>query len=330
MEALLRTKVCDFNVRLSDSPLFPLIEKYQRELKALGLENFFPTYYPGDEWFCADGLISISIPFTLCDKKLMRIEKKVVGTTEGSTPVKFLKLLRHETGHAFDHAYKLSSLKRWQHIFGSPKRKYQTGDYFYLPYSKGFPRNLSDSYAQSHPCEDFAECFATVTDKSHNWRQRYRNAPKTLQKLEYVDQLIVKYGPQKPRRFSTDTPYSQKDVNLTLRTYFKQRIKDLGDHSPTYLDQILGEIYPNRTFSRYNLAQLLKDESNSIHSYLKGSQHLPIYFSKRTLTKLISHAKQRKIKISKNQFTKQKPQLLTTIVQLNKIQRRETNKQQKD
>jgi hypothetical protein len=93
---------------------------------------------------------------------------------EGGTPPWCMKLLRHEAGHAFDHAYKLSRRDDWKEVFGSPRTKYQPYYYEVDPGSRDFVRNVPDHYAQAHPVEDFAETFAVWLNPATDWRKRYK------------------------------------------------------------------------------------------------------------------------------------------------------------
>jgi hypothetical protein len=78
---------------------------------------------------------------------------------EGESLGEFLRILRHETGHALDNAYRLHRRKRFREVFGPITQAYPR---FYQPrpYSKRYVQNLDSWYAQSHPAEDFAETFA--------------------------------------------------------------------------------------------------------------------------------------------------------------------------
>ena len=83
--------------------------------------------------------------------------------------------MRHECGHAIDHAYRFSSREDWRAIFGSPEAEYAPETYQPRPYSKGFVRHLPNWYAQAHPDEDFAETFAVwLSMKPEEWREQYR------------------------------------------------------------------------------------------------------------------------------------------------------------
>src|SRR5689334_1862807 len=109
---------------------------------------------------------------------------------EGGTAEWFRMLLRHECGHAIDHAYRFSSRKDWRTVFGSPEAEYTPETYRPKPYSKSFVQHLPNWYAQAHPDEDFAETFAVwLALPAEKWRSEYRGW-KALKKLEYVNEIM--------------------------------------------------------------------------------------------------------------------------------------------
>ena len=122
--------------------------------------SFRPACYLGDEWFSPAGSPAIAIPFYLAHPRLKTLEMHQMLQVEGGTPEWCQQLLRHESGHAIDHAYRFSSRDDWRAVFGSPETEYAPETYQPRPYSNGFVRNLPNWYAQAHPDEDFAETFA--------------------------------------------------------------------------------------------------------------------------------------------------------------------------
>ena len=70
-----------------------------------------------------------------------------------------LRLLRHELGHAIQHAYNFQRRRAWQRTFGKASTPYPKA-YRPNPASRRYVQNLPAWYAQSHPTEDFAETFA--------------------------------------------------------------------------------------------------------------------------------------------------------------------------
>src|SRR5688572_3370037 len=188
-EELLALRICDLGVRIDGSDLEPLIAQLHGELAARGI-RLRPECYLGDEWFTPTGRSMIAIPFYLAHPRLKALEMRQVLEVEGGTPDWAMKLLRHECGHAIDHAYKFSRRPRWRELFGPPDEEATPDIYRPRPYSKSYVRHLANWYAQAHPDEDFAETFAVwLGSAKEEWQERYQGW-KALEKLEYVDELM--------------------------------------------------------------------------------------------------------------------------------------------
>ena len=121
--------------------------------------RFRPHFWLSDEWFCPDGVPGIAVPFYLAHPRLSRLEQSQMLEVEGGTAEWCLRILRHETGHAVENAYRLRLRARRRQLFGSTTKPYPEY-YSPRPYSKSFVIHLDAWYAQSHPDEDFAETFA--------------------------------------------------------------------------------------------------------------------------------------------------------------------------
>ena len=184
-DELLQKRICDLGVRIAGSELEGRVAQLYEELGARGLA-FRPACYLGDEWFSPAGVPAIAIPFYLAHPRLKTLELHQMLEVEGGTPEWCQQLLRHECGHAIDHAYRFSSRDDWRAVFGSPETEYAPETYQPRPYSKGFVRHLPNWYAQAHPDEDFAETFAVwLSLTPEEWREQYRGW-KALEKLEFV------------------------------------------------------------------------------------------------------------------------------------------------
>src|SRR3974390_2339446 len=123
-EELLSVRLCDLNLRIGGSELEPRIEQLFNELAAREV-RFRPDCYLGDEWFSPHGVPAIAIPFYLAHPRLKSLENRQMMEVEGGTPDWCARLLRHECGHALDHAYRFSSRRRWRATFGSPDVDYE-------------------------------------------------------------------------------------------------------------------------------------------------------------------------------------------------------------
>src|SRR5579872_3021530 len=241
-EELLALRICDLGVRIEHSELQPRIEQLNTELGARGV-SLRPDCYLGDEWFSPEGVPAISIPFYLAHPRLKMLELHQMMEVEGGTPDWCQMLLRHECGHAIDHAYRFSSRSDWRDVFGSPETEYAPETYTPRPYSKSFVRHLPNWYAQAHPDEDFAETFAVWLGAApEDWRQRY-SGWKALEKLEYVHTLMTEAAASPPvvtrgRRIS-----EARKLRTTLARHYAARRKLYAEDFPDFYDADLRAIF---------------------------------------------------------------------------------------
>ncbi len=194
-EQLLELRFCDLKLEIKGTLLERRIEKLYDELVDRGIE-FRPHCWLSTEWFSPDGVPGIAIPFYLAHPRLMKLEESQVLEVEGGTPRWCMQLLRHESAHALDSAFRLHYKRTWREVFGrysDPYAKFYTPK----PYSKSYVLHLDYWYAQSHPAEDWAETFAVWLDPHSRWRKRYRGWS-ALKKLQYVDRLMQDVAGRKP------------------------------------------------------------------------------------------------------------------------------------
>ena len=243
-EELLAMRVCDLGVRVEGSELEPRIQQLHEELAARAIP-LRPVCYLGDEWFTPSEQTVIAIPFWLAHPRLKALELRQVLEVEGGTPEWCLQLLRHECGHAIDHAYRFSRRRRWKQLFGNTDNDATPDIYRPRPYSKSFVRHLGNWYAQAHPDEDFAETFAVwLGVPEREWRSRYRGW-KALDKLEYVNELMHEAASMRapevrvPTRRIADASRMRK----TLARYYAERRKNYAEDYPDVYDVDLRAIF---------------------------------------------------------------------------------------
>jgi hypothetical protein len=243
-EELLALRICDLGVRIEGSDLEARVGELYDELEARGL-GLRPICYLGDEWFSPHGALTIAIPFYLAHPRLKALEMHQMLEVEGGTPEWCRMLLRHECGHAIDHAYRFSSRERWREVFGSPDSDYVPETYRPRPYSKSFVRHLSNWYAQAHPDEDFAEtCAVWLAMSPEQWRSRYRGW-KALEKLEYAHSLMEEAA-QKPSVVAPRRRISEAGrLKKTLASYYAARRKLYAEEFPDFYDADLRAIFGN-------------------------------------------------------------------------------------
>lgn len=243
-DELLQMRICDLGVRIEGSMLEPEIARFYALIEERGLV-LRPRCYLGDEWFSPDGVPAISIPFYLAHPRLRELELRQMLDVEGGDPGWCQMLLRHEYGHAFDHAYNVSARQDWQEVFGSLIEEYEPDTYTPRPYSKGFVRHLPNWYAQAHPTEDFAETFAVwLADPPEKWRERYAGW-NALKKIEYVDRLVRELGKTKPLVTGGRRISEASKLKRTLAQYYAARRKTSAEEFPDFYDADLRAIFAN-------------------------------------------------------------------------------------
>ena len=105
-EELLNLQIRKLHLTIKETKLEKSIQELYRELDERGI-RFKPPCYLADEWLSPDGVPVIGIPFYLAHPRLVQLERKMMLEVEGGTKPWCAKLLRHETGHAINYAYKL-------------------------------------------------------------------------------------------------------------------------------------------------------------------------------------------------------------------------------
>src|SRR5712671_7614381 len=194
-EQLLGLRLKDLKVTVDGTWLEACLGTLHEELEERGIRAR-PHAWISSEWFSPENTPGIAIPFYLAHPRLMQLERKMILDVEGGTLPECLRILRHEAGHALQHAYQLHRRRRWQKLFGRSSTRYPSY-YRPNPASRNHVQHLRLWYAQSHPDEDFAETFAVWLTPRSSWRKRYEGWP-ALKKLQYVDELMAELAGRKP------------------------------------------------------------------------------------------------------------------------------------
>ena len=241
---LLRLRLCDLGLALDSSTwLRERLAELDHDLEARGL-RFRPHFYLSDEWFTPDGTTGIAVPFYLAHPRLAKLEESQMLEVEGGTPEWCLRILRHETGHAIDNAYRLQRRRRRQGLFGSSSEPYPD-DYTPQPYSRSFVVHLESWYAQSHPSEDFAETFAVWLTPDAQWRARYAGWP-ALRKLEYMDELMRDIAARDPLIDPGKPVDPLPRVRRTLATHYQRKRVKYGVDYPNFYDRDLRRLFSDK------------------------------------------------------------------------------------
>ena len=194
-EELLKLRFCDLKLTIEGSPLRRQIARLYEELEQRGIQ-VRPHVWLSEEWFSPDGVPGIAVPFYLAHPRLERLERRIMREAEGADSRWFMRILRHEAGHAIDNAYRLRRKKRWREVFGPASLQYPA-HYKARPGSRRYVHHLGEWYAQAHPTEDFAETFAVWLKPRSDWRKSYAEWP-AFNKLSVVEEIMTSVSGQRP------------------------------------------------------------------------------------------------------------------------------------
>ena len=261
-ERLLDLRFQDLDAKVEGSPLEPLVHEIWGEMEERGL-RFKPHVWASTEWFSPDGVPGVAVPFYLVHPRLLRLEKKMMFEAEGGNREECLMILRHEAGHAVQHAWRLQRREGWRRTFGDPSRPYPT-IYRPNPASQRHVQHLRQYYAQAHPHEDFAETFAVWLAPRTQWRRRYAGWP-ALKKLEYVDELMRELRGSTPPVRTRRRVEPLSEIRQTLREHYAAKQAHQASDRPTISDRDLQRLFaaepgrrgePAQTFLRRHRAEL--------------------------------------------------------------------------
>ncbi|MBS0417373.1 MAG: putative zinc-binding metallopeptidase [Proteobacteria bacterium] len=282
-EELLSLRFCDLDLSIERSPLKRRVNRLYTELEGRGI-NVRPHVWLAEEWFSPDGVPGIAVPFYLAHPRLEKLERHIMREVEGGNFRWFMRILRHEAGHAVDNAYRLRRRKRWREVFGPASLQYPH-HYKARPGSRRYVHHLGEWYAQAHPTEDFAETFAVWLKPNSNWRRSYATWP-AFNKLSAVEELVASVrGKRAPVRNQIRIE-PLEDNTRTLADHYRRRLARNDVFRRGLADEILKRIYDTErprqgalrasSFMRANknplidaVARELDMERYSIHQILR-------------------------------------------------------------
>jgi hypothetical protein len=239
-DQLLKRRLSSLRVTVEGTWLEDCLHDLHGELEERGI-RLRPYAWISSEWFCPDNTPGIAIPFYLAHPRLMKLEKKMMLDVEGGTWSECMGILRHEAGHAVQHAYQLQRRRRWQQLFGPSSKRYPLY-YRPNPASRRYVQHLRLWYAQSHPAEDFAETFAVWLRPRSNWRTRYAGWP-ALKKLEYVDELMDEIAGKRPLLTTRERVDPLRQLSQTLGDHYQKKQAFYAFKAPKTYDRDLRRLF---------------------------------------------------------------------------------------
>src|SRR5580704_3593238 len=239
-EELLSLRFCDLKLSIERSPLQRYVRRLYSELDGRGIQ-VRPHVWLSEEWFSPDGVPGIAVPFYLAHPRLEQLERRIMREAEGGNSRWFMRILRHEAGHALDNAYRLRRRKRWREVFGPASLQYPA-HYKARPGSRRYVHHLGEWYAQAHPTEDFAETFAVWLKPKSDWRKSYAEWP-ALNKLSVVEELMTSVRGQRPpvRNRLKIEPIEQN--TRTLAQHYRRKLAHNRQIRLGLADELLRRIF---------------------------------------------------------------------------------------
>ena len=287
-EGLLDVRFCDLGLTLEGSPLADYVERLYVELARRGL-SFRPHCWLGEEWFSPDGVPGFALPFYLAHPRLRLLERRMMREVEGGNRNWFMRILRHEAGHALDNAYRLRRRRAWRETFGPASLPYPDS-YRPRPGSRRYVQHLCSWYAQSHPTEDFAETFAVWLKPGSRWRREYALWP-ALAKLEYVDALMAEVAARPPPVRTRMHVESLAQVTRTLREHYDERLRRYAPPTRRDEDELLYRVFqPQPGRNRLRADTFLRRLRPRLHRSIAANVHCGEYLVHQVMRAAIQRA----------------------------------------
>jgi hypothetical protein len=317
-DRLLALRFRDLDLRIERTVIHRRVLRLYAELERCGL-RFKPHVWLSTDWFSPDGVPGIAMPFYLAHPRLMKLEARQMLEVEGGSGPSCMRILRHEAGHAIDTAFRLHFKKIWRDTFGHYSRTYPQV-YRPKPNSRNFVVHLDAWYAQAHPAEDFAETFAVWLTPRSGWRQRYREWPRALAKLEYVDALMreVCSGPQRLSSRIKIEPISR--LNQTLEQHYRKKRQRYETSWPNLYDRDLRRLFSDdkKFLDRPTAASFLRGIRKEISSTVADWTGAHNYTIDQVLQDMIDRCRQLKLRLASSpRPAKTQATILLTVQTMN-------------
>ncbi|KKK72375.1 hypothetical protein LCGC14_2904490, partial [marine sediment metagenome] len=266
------------------------------ELEHRGI-RFKPHFWVSEDWFSPHNVPGCAVPFYLLHPRLTRLERSKMCVADGAHQAECLRILRHEVGHAVDHAYRLYLRRRRQQLFGKSSKQYPDA-YLPRPFSRRYVQNLDYWYAQAHPDEDFAETFAVWLQPRSNWRQTYQGWP-ALKKLEYVDELMEEIADETPRIRTRMYVDPLCHLRKTLRDHYAEKQQRYGTEHPDFYDADLRKLFSSdpKYGNKETAASFLRRLRPEIRRMVSSSTGHYQYSLDQVLTDIIGRCQELKLRV---------------------------------
>jgi hypothetical protein len=316
-DALLKLRIRDLPVKLEGTPLKRRVRQLYKELAAQGIQ-FKPHVWLSDEFFTPDHVPGFALPFYLAHPRLMKLERKQMLQIEGGNEQDFMRIIRHEAGHALDNAYFLHTDHRFRKIFGSLRRPYPES-YRPNPNSRNYVLHLGSWYAQSHPLEDYAETFAVWLRPHSRWRSRYKGWP-AIKKLEYIDELMKSISGKPSKNWRREKVEPLHKIKMTLGEYYSRKKEQYAIEYPANYDRDLLRIFSSdkRYASRETAVSFLRYYRTEVRGLVSEGTSVHPYSVDHVLKTIMERAKELRLRMAQSQSeTKRQFLIMLTVHTMN-------------
>lgn len=288
-QELLEVRFSDLGLTVRAPNIRSGVQRLYCELEARGI-RFRPHVWLSEEWFSPDGVPGIAIPFYLAHPRLTRLERRIMREAEGGNSREFMRILRHEAGHALDNAYRLRRRKRWRQVFGPASLQYPAR-YKARPGSRRYVHHLGEWYAQAHPTEDFAETFAVWLAPRSGWRKSYAEWP-AFRKLETVDELMAEVGGLAPAVRNRMCIEPLESNTSTLGQHYRRKLARYQMYRRGVADELLQWLFSAQRPRRGALraATLLRAHQKALIAWVSHELGLASYSVQQIMRMLIERS----------------------------------------
>jgi hypothetical protein len=229
-----------------------------------------------------------------------------------------MKILRHETGHAIDTAYRLRRKRRYGEVFGKVSQPYR--DYYQpRPFSKKFVLHFDMWYAQAHPVEDFAETFAVWLRPRSRWRTQYKGWP-ARKKLEFVDELMQEVCDGRPAVTSRRHVEPVQKIRTALRDHYQKKREHEGIDHPGFYDADLRRLFSDAPEhkKRATAASFLRRARRELRETVARWTGQYQYTIDQVLKEMMTHCREQRLRLRNSERqTKQDMLVLLSVQTMN-------------
>lgn len=313
-EQLLNLRICDLPLRLEGNPLMRRVKRLYRELRARGI-TFRPHVWLSDEFFTPDGVPGFAMPFYLAHPRLMRLERRMMLEVEGGTEEEFMRIIRHEAGHAIDNAYHLHQNAKWRKMFGRVSTPYPES-YKPNPTSRSYVLHLGYWYAQAHPLEDYAETFAVWLRPGSRWRSRYKKWA-ALKKLIFIDQMMKSLSGKRTKNWYRSKVLPLSELKITIREFYRRKTGQYSSFEyPPFLDKDLLRMFSleKRHAHRPTAASFLRKHRAEWCRIVSEGTGVHAYTVNHVLQNAIERAKELKLRLGTSEAVARRQAMIMLTV----------------